>query len=85
LSFYEGTDDFLNPQEAAAARATVNGSDKATLIAGYHKHFYEALTAAGWKAKVAPKKLVDGKTAAGAGLIVALIAFWDQITSLLGF
>jgi hypothetical protein len=51
LSYYEGSDDFLDDREAADARATVNGSDKAALIAGYHKIFYNALTDADWYSK----------------------------------
>lgn len=85
LSYYEGADDFLDPKEATAARATVNGSDKATSIAGYHKAFYDALTTADWKPKVEPSKFLDGKTVVGAGLIVALVASWEQLKTLLGF
>lgn len=50
LDYYEGDDDFLSDAEAAEARRTVNVKDKAALIAGYHRKFYDALTAAGWKA-----------------------------------
>lgn len=46
LDFYEGDDDFLSDAEAAEARRTVNGTDKAVLIAGYHRKFYNALTKA---------------------------------------
>ena len=49
IDFYEGEDDFLDDAEAAAARRTVNVQDKAKLIAGYHRKFYNALTAGGWK------------------------------------
>lgn len=79
LSYYEGSDDFLDNKEAADARATVNGSDKATLIAGYHKQFYDALTTANWQIKQKTVPLIDGKTAAGAGLVVAVVALWDYI------
>lgn len=48
LSYYEGDDDFLDDAEAAEARRTVNGKDKAILIAGYHRAFYNALQAAGY-------------------------------------
>lgn len=48
LSRYEGDDDFLSDAEAAEARRTVNGKDKAALIAGYHRKFYDALDLAGW-------------------------------------
>ena len=48
LSHYEGADDFLDDAEAAAARRTVNVQDKAVLIAGYHRKFYDALSRAGW-------------------------------------
>jgi Chitinase class I len=57
IDFYEGEDDFLNDAEAAEARRTVNVKDKATLIAGYHRKFYNALKAAGWKA-TNPKPVV---------------------------
>jgi hypothetical protein len=50
LAHYEGPDDFLSDAEAAEARRTVNVQDKARLIAGYHRQFYNALTAAGWRA-----------------------------------
>jgi hypothetical protein len=79
LSHYEGSDGFLDNKEAADARATVNGSDKAALIAGYHKQFYEALTEANWQPKQKTKPLVDGKTAVGAGAIVAVVAFWEYL------
>jgi hypothetical protein len=85
LAHYEGADDYLDQKEAAEARATVNGSDKATLIASYHKHFYDALTAAGWEPSKPSQKdnkdkpLIDGKTALGAGLFVAVIAVWDYL------
>jgi predicted chitinase len=79
LAHYEGNDDFLDQQEATNARQTVNGSDKAALIAGYHKQFYDALTTADWQPKKKAKPVVDGKTVAGAGLVVALVAFWEQI------
>jgi Chitinase class I len=54
LSYYEGSDDFLDQQEARAARQTVNGFDKASLIGSYHKIFYDALTTAGWQSTKAP-------------------------------
>jgi hypothetical protein len=50
LPYYEGADDFLSDDEAIEARRTVNGSDKAKLIAGYHRNFYNALTKAGFSA-----------------------------------
>lgn len=50
LRHYEGADDVLSDAEAAEARRTVNGKDKAAAIAVYHRKFYEALSAAGWKA-----------------------------------
>jgi hypothetical protein len=53
IAFYEGDDDFLDDKEAAAARRTVNVQDKAVLIAGYHRAFFNALTAAGWKPSAA--------------------------------
>lgn len=46
FDFYEGDDDFLSDEEALEARRTVNGVDKARLIAGYHRKFYNALTKA---------------------------------------
>ena len=49
LDDYEGEDDFLDDAEAIQARRTVNVQDKARLIAGYHRKFYNALTAGGWK------------------------------------
>lgn len=49
IDYYEGDDDFLDDAEAAQARRTVNVQDKAKLIAGYHRKFYDALTKAGWK------------------------------------
>ena len=83
LSYYEGGDDFLDNKEAADARATVNGSDKATLIAGYHKQFYDALTAAGWepkpKSKIITLKPQAKVGVAGAGLVVAIVTMWDYI------
>lgn len=48
LSHYEGDDDFLSDAEAAEARRTVNVKDKAVLIAGYHRAFYNALEKAGF-------------------------------------
>lgn len=61
LSHYEGDDDFLSDTEAAQARRTVNVQDKAVLIAGYHRKFYNALTKAGFgaiqqKVQQAPKE-----------------------------
>lgn len=50
LDHYEGDDEFLSDAEAAEARRTVNGTDKAVLIAGYHRKFYNALTKAGFGA-----------------------------------
>jgi Chitinase class I len=91
LSYYEGSDDFLDQQEAANARATVNGSDKATLIAGYHKAFYDALTVAGWGAKkptpqVKPKPTGKVVAVGGAvGLVAILTTWWEQIQTWLGF
>jgi len=50
IDYYEGGDDFLDDDEAIQARRTVNVQDKAKLIAGYHRKFYDALTlAGGWK------------------------------------
>jgi len=72
LSYYEGDDDFLSDAEAAAARRTVNVQDKATLIAGYHRKFYDALVAAGWK----PKASVKGP-AAVAGIGAAAVVVWQ--------
>jgi hypothetical protein len=51
IDFYEGEDEFLSDAEAAEARRTVNIKDKAHIIAGYHRKFYDALTGGGWKAK----------------------------------
>lgn len=48
LDYYEGDDEFLSDAEAAEARRTVNVQDKAMLIAGYHRRFYDALDAADW-------------------------------------
>jgi hypothetical protein len=48
IDHYEGQDEFLSDAEAAEARRTVNVQDKARLIAGYHRQFYNALSAAGW-------------------------------------
>jgi hypothetical protein len=72
LSYYEGDDDFLSDAEAAAARRTVNVQDKATLIAGYHRKFYDALVAAGWR----PKASVKGP-AAVAGIGAAAVVVWQ--------
>jgi len=47
IAYYEGDDDFLDDEEAAEARRTVNGKDKAVAIAGYHRKFYDALQLAG--------------------------------------
>lgn len=91
LSFYEGADDFLDQQEAANARATVNGSDKATLIAGYHKHFYDALTAADWQSKknkvivVKPTNKVGPVAALIAAAIGAVVYFFDTVMAWIGF
>jgi Chitinase class I len=89
LSYYEGTDDFLDKQEAIAARATVNGSDKASLIASYHDQFYNALTVADWQPVksttrntvivVRPTVKGTSKVAVGTGLVVAIVALWDYI------
>jgi len=48
LSRYEGADDHLSDAEAAEARRTVNGKDKALETARYHRRFYDALDLAGW-------------------------------------
>ena len=55
---YEGADDHLSDAEAAEARRTVNGKDKALEIARYHRRFYDALDLAGWKppAPTAPQR-----------------------------
>lgn len=50
LDHYEGDDEFLSDAEAEEARRTVNVQDKAVLIAGYHRKFYNALTKAGFGA-----------------------------------
>ena len=50
---YEGEDNFLSDSEAVEARRLVNVKDKATLIAGYHRKFYNALNIAGWSPKKA--------------------------------
>jgi predicted chitinase len=91
LAHYEGNDDFLDQQEAANARQTVNGSDKAALIAGYHKEFYDALTAADWKSK--KNKVIALKPSKGVGVGAAIIAaltsaglyFLDTIMKWIGF
>lgn len=76
---YEGEDDFLDAKEATAARKTVNGSDKAALIAGYHKAFYDALTEADWQ----PKKKIKDSGVAGAvtgiALVTGISAMWQDI------
>lgn len=51
IAYYEGADDFLDDAEAAEARRTVNVKDKAHIIAGYHRKFYEALSVADWAGK----------------------------------
>lgn len=83
LDAYEGADDHLNATEAAEARRTVNGKDKATLIAGYHKAFYDALKIAGWKPKESViSKVRNSGTAGGVvggGLVIGLIAIWQDI------
>lgn len=55
---YEGADDHLSDAEAADARRTINGKDKALEIARYHRRFYDALDLAGWKpsAPTAPQR-----------------------------
>lgn len=91
LSYYEGSDDFLDNQEAIAARATVNGSDKASLIAGYHRQFYDALTAADWQLK--KNKVITVKPTGKAGLGLAITTavvsagwyFLDTIAKWIGF
>ena len=54
---YEGADDHLSDAEAAEARRTINGKDKALEIARYHRRFYDALDLAGWKPS-APKPAI---------------------------
>ena len=49
LDLYEGEDEKLSDAEAAEARRTVNVKDKAILIAGYHRKFYDALARSGWE------------------------------------
>lgn len=66
IDYYEGSDDILSDAEAEEARRLVNVKDKAKLIAGYHRKFYEALTKAKWGAK--PKDLVQAAGGAVAGL-----------------
>ena len=92
LAYYEGVDDFLDQKEAEAARQTVNGSDKAALIAGYHKQFYDALTAADWQPK--PKNTVikvkpTGKVGIGAAITAAIVSaglyFIETIMKWIGF
>jgi hypothetical protein len=73
LAHYEGDDDFLDDAEAAEARRTVNVQDKAALIAGYHRAFHDALTAAGWK----PAGRGAAAPAAGVGAGVAAVALWQ--------
>jgi hypothetical protein len=92
LSYYEGSDDFLDKQEAIAARATVNGSDKASLIAGYHKQFYDALTAADWKPKqkakavaIKPSRKIGLGAAIVAGITSVGLYFLDTIMKWIGF
>jgi len=92
LAYYEGDDDFLDQKEAEAARQTVNGSDKAALIAGYHKHFYDALTAADWQSKpkntvinVKPTGKVGVGTAIAAAIVSAGLYFFDTIMKWIGF
>jgi hypothetical protein len=76
LDFYEGEDDFLSDAEAQEARRTVNVKDKAALIAGYHRRFYDALDAAGWMPSEArpatPAAATQGATLAG--LLARLLA-----------
>lgn len=48
ISHYEGADDKLSDAEAEEARRLVNVKDKARLIAGYHRKFYDALDVANW-------------------------------------
>lgn len=50
IAQYEGADDKLSDTEAEDARRLVNVKDKAKLIAGYYRKFYDALTKAGWAA-----------------------------------
>lgn len=79
---YEGEDDYLDDKEAAQARRTVNGTDKAALIAGYHKAFYAALTEAGWKPK---KKIKDNGVAGvatGVGVVGGVFLLWEDIRNL---
>lgn len=89
LAHYEGTDDFLDQKEAEAARQTVNGSDKATLIAGYHKEFYNALAAADWQPKPKNEVKPAGKVGVGAAIIAAIVSaglyFIDTIMNWIGF
>lgn len=81
IAFYEGEDDFLDDKEAIAARRTVNVQDKAALVAGYHRAYYDALTAAGWK----PKASAKAPAAAGAGIggliAVGVYAAWDKLSA----
>lgn len=65
LSHYEGADHFLSDAEAEEARRTVNVKDKAALIAGYHRAYFNALSAAGWK----PSGPVPASTAPAAPVV----------------
>lgn len=75
ISHYQGADDFLSDAEAAEARRTVNGQDKAELIAGYHRAYYDALTAAGWKPKASARAPA---AAAGIAALAAVAWQWGQ-------
>lgn len=75
IAHYEGEDDFLDDAEAAQARRTVNVQDKAALIAGYHRAYYDALKAAGWKPKSSMKVPA---AAAGAAALAAAAWQWGQ-------
>lgn len=89
IAFYEGDDDFLSDAEATAARRTVNVQDKATLIAGYHRKFYDALTKAGWTSMVRPdvepapaKPALTSKTPYGiiGAIVMAALAAYTYFT-----
>jgi predicted chitinase len=79
---YEGEDDFLDTTEATKVRKTVNGTDKAALIAGYHKAFYEALTEAGWQPKKKIKDNGAAGVATGIGVVSGIFLIWEDIKNL---
>ena len=78
IADYEGSDDHLDTTEATEARRTVNGKDKAALIAGYHKAFYDALTEAEWQPKTNSKPIPISATI-GTAAVVGGLTFWPNI------